>query len=170
MLYILKMDLKLLYTAYSRHQFLKIFQRPHYRLPLLQICSGSAPVSTISTLILQNHPFLRHEISLLKLRCYGIDGNSLALFCSFLRNRKQHVGLSGYLSNLGNVLSGVPQRSVLGPLLFVLYIHGLCHNISVPAFQLDDKQRDFCRGKLKERNANISANNSYAVSHFLLKL
>ena len=36
-------DLKFLYMVYTRHKFRKNFQRPHYQLPLLQICSGSAP-------------------------------------------------------------------------------------------------------------------------------
>ena len=51
----------------------------------------------------------------------GIEGSVLSISTQFLSNRSQHVMVDGCRSKLVNVVSGVPQGSVLGPLLFLLY-------------------------------------------------
>jgi len=66
-----------------------------------------------------------HGILLSKLERYGIRGNQLQWFKSYLENRSQCVYCNGSLSDLKTIKFGVPQGSNLGPLLFLIYINDL---------------------------------------------
>jgi len=70
-----------------------------------------------------------HQRLLSKLEFYGIYGPTRSWIGGFLANRTQRVSVNGVLSDLASVSSGVPQGSVLGPALFLLYINNISDGI-----------------------------------------
>ena len=67
-----------------------------------------------------------HAGLIVKLRAIGIGGGLLKWFESYVSNRKQRVVLNGHSSQTKELHAGVPQGSILGPLLFLIYINDIC--------------------------------------------
>ena len=84
-----------------------------------------------------------HKRLLAKLESYGIKGKILQWIKEFLTGRTQYVTVNGEKSSSGCVTSGIPQGSVLGPLLFVVYINDILENLTSNGFLFADDTKIF---------------------------
>lgn len=85
-----------------------------------------------------------HSILLDKLNHYGFRGIANDWFKDYLSNRNQYVSYNGVSSTKSKIICGVPQGSILGPLLFILYvndIHLVTNSLDVISFADDTKKK-----------------------------
>ena len=112
---------------------------------------------------------VNHDILLQKLEDYGIRGVALDHFKNYLQNRLQIVKVGGETSNRLTIKCGVPQRSVLGPLLFLIYITDIYKSSDILQFHMlaDDTSIFYSHNNLK--NVEITLNNELIkVSEWLI--
>ena len=80
-----------------------------------------------------------HEALIFKLKQIGVGGQLLRWIESYLTNRRQRVIVNGQFSEWVSISAGVPQGSILGPLLFLIYINDIVQNLeSFIALYADD--------------------------------
>ena len=96
-----------------------------------------------------------HARLIKKLEAYGIDGEMLSWITEYLKNRTQVVTINGESSTIGDVISGIPQGTVLGPLLFVIYINDILDNINSDGLLFADDTKIFRSITCKEDSQTL---------------
>ena len=109
-----------------------------------------------------------HEILLRKMICFGILEQVINWFKSYLSNRTFRVKVGKTLSDAGNLTCGVPQGSILGPLLFLLYINDIPQSISCDLLlYADDTCIIYQHKDINEISKVLNANFSNLCDWFL---
>ena len=101
---------------------------------------------------------VEHDILIHKLEHYGIRGPTLSVIRSYLTDRSQCVEIRNTFSKYIPIKHGVPQGSVLGPLLFIIYINDLHRSLenSTAIHFADDTSLVCCNKSIKKLNRNVN--------------
>ena len=119
---------------------------------------------------------VNHQILLRKLQHYGVRGLANDWFKSYLAKRRQNVSINGIMSELTHTNHGVPQGSVLGPLLFLIYINDLhtCIRHSTVRHFADDtnllypiikKEQNRNRNTVRNLNTDLKSLNRWLLAN-----
>ena len=127
-------------------------------------CNPSLEVKSVFLDISKTFDKVWHEGLLYKLKSMGISGELYNLLENYLSDRFQWVLLNGQASSWRPVLAGVPQGSILGPLLFLIYINDLPNELKSNAKLFADDTSLFTIVKDKTESANIPSNDLSEIS------
>ncbi len=107
---------------------------------------------------------VNHRLLLTKLKCYGIAPSVINRIESYLRRRSFQVSVNGSLSQVAEAASVVPQGSVLGPILFVIYVNDLTDNLTIDhLLYADDVKLIAPRKQLGALQSSLLASSKWSV-------
>ena len=138
--------------AYStQHALFKLFQSWQKEL------DNGGFVGTILMDLSKAYDCIPHELLIAKLKCYGIGNGSLRLLLDYLTNRKQRMKIGSSFSSWCDINTGVPQGSILGPLLFNIFINDLFFSITKSEYCnfADDNTLYSCNKNLEHAFLNL---------------
>ena len=127
-------------------------------------CNPSLEVRSVFLDISKAFDKVWHKGLFYKLKSMGISGKLYNLLENYLSERSQRVLLNGQTSSWRPVLAGVPQGSILGPLLFLIYINDLPDELKSNAKLFADDTSLFSIVKDKNESANILSNDLAQIS------
>ena len=153
----------------SKYQcgFRKGFSTQHCLLAMIEklrksLDSGGSSAALLTDLS-KAFDCLPHDLLIAKLHAYGIKKGSLKLLFSYLKNRKQRVRLNNTYSEWIDILFGVPQGSILGPLLFNIFLCDLFLFLDdIPVANYADDNTPYCTG-LKISDVLIKLENAAEI-------
>ena len=124
---------------------------------MCEALENKEPMDIVYTDISKAFDTVPHNRLLLKLRAYGIRGKLLDWTRDWLSRRAQRVVLDEHTAEWSNVLSGVPQGSVLGPLLFLLYINDIVDVTVNPIRLYADDTKILGRARTEQERDQLQA-------------
>ena len=111
---------------------------------------------------------INHELLIAKLNAYGFSEPSLKLIYNYLKDRLQHIKINSTFSEWSELIQGVPQGSVLGPLLFNIYLNDLFYilnDVDICNYA-DDTTPNVCDSSLKVVIEKLEKSSQLAIKWF----